>query len=207
MPEEKTPSAEKPTVVPADKKPKGPEKEAFSKPELIAFIQNALPQAITEAYSFLGQDFITVDKTTFIELAELLKDDPSQDYALLEDLTAVDYLKKKDVRFEVVYNLYSIRYRHKIRIRAQVPENDPKISSVVPIWAGANWHERECYDMFGIVFSGHPDLRRILMPEDWEGFPLRKDYPLIGPEFEKDWPGFVEVVNKAKELKEFEWEG
>ncbi|MCJ7482287.1 MAG: NADH-quinone oxidoreductase subunit C, partial [Thermodesulfovibrionales bacterium] len=140
-------------------------------------------------------------------ILRFLHDDPLLSFDHLQDLTAVDYIKKKEIRFEVVYNLYSIRYRHKIRIRAQVPENDPKIDSVVPIWAGANWHERECYDMFGILFTGHPDLRRILMPEDWEGFPLRKDYPLKGPEFDKDWTGFTDVIKRSKELREFEWEG
>jgi NADH-quinone oxidoreductase subunit C len=170
-------------------------------------IKEKFPDQVIDVAEFRDQVSVIVKKDQIVPICKYLHDDPLMSLDHLQDLTAVDYLKKKDVRFEVVYNLYSIRYRHKIRIRAQVPENDPKISSVVPIWAGANWHERECYDMFGIVFSGHPDLRRILMPEDWDGFPLRKDYPLIGPEFEKDWPGFVEVVKKAKELKEFEWEG
>src|SRR5512137_3033597 len=104
MPEEKTPSAEKPAAAPADKKPKGPERGPFSRPELIAFIQDALPQAIAEAYSFLDQDFIVVHKAALIELAELLKDDPSQDYALLEDLTAADY-PPREKRFELIYIL------------------------------------------------------------------------------------------------------
>jgi NADH-quinone oxidoreductase subunit C len=125
----------------------------------------------------------------------------------LQDLTAVDWSNKKEVRFEVVYNIYSIKYRHGIRIKAQVPANDPSINSVVPIWSGADWHERECYDMFGIKFIGHPDLRRILMPEDWQGHPLRKDYPLKGYEGDQDWSGFTDVVKRAKELKEFDWNG
>jgi NADH-quinone oxidoreductase subunit C len=136
-----------------------------------------------------------------------LHDEPHLLFDHLQDLTAVDYLKKKDVRFEVVYNLISTRFWHRIRIRAQVPDDDPKISSVVPIWAGANWHERECYDMFGIEFIGHPDMRRILLPEDWEGYPLRKDYPLKGPEPENDWPGLTEVLTRSKELREFDWTG
>ena len=94
-----------------------------------------------------------------------------------------------------IQNLFSLKYTHRIRIKALVPETDPSIDSVVTIWNGANCHERETYDMFGIIFRGHPDLRRILLPEDWEGFPLRKDYPLRGPE---DWE--YKGYEEAKEL-------
>jgi len=170
-------------------------------------VKEKFPEQVVDVAEFRDQVSVIVKKDQIVTILKYLHDDPLLSLDHLQDLTAVDYLKKKDVRFEVVYNLYSMRYRHQIRIRAQVPENDPKIGSVVPIWAGANWHERECYDMFGIVFNGHPDLRRILMPEDWEGHPLRKDYPLQGPELEKDWPGFIEVLKRSKELREFEWEG
>jgi len=170
-------------------------------------IKEKFPEQVIDVAEFRNQVSVIVKKEQIIPILKYLHDDPLLSLDHLQDLTAVDYLKKRDVRFEVVYNLYSMRYHHHIRVRAQVPENDTKIGSVVPIWAGANWHERECYDMFGIVFSGHPDLRRILMPEDWEGHPLRKDYPLQGPELQKDWPGFIEVLKRSKELKEFEWEG
>ncbi len=170
-------------------------------------IKEQFPDQVIDVAEFRDQVSVIVKREQNIPLLKYLHDDPSLSLDHLQDLTAVDYLKKKDVRFEVVYNLYSIKYRHKIRIRAQVPENDPKINSVVSLWAGANWHERECFDMFGIVFTGHPDLRRILMPEDWEGYPLRKDYPLKGPDLDKDWPGFTEVLKRSKELREFEWEG
>ena len=162
---------------------------------------------VVEVVEFRDQVSVIVKKDQIVAILRFLHDDPLLGFNHLQDLTAVDYMKKKEIRFEVVYNVYSIRYRTAIRIRAQVPESDAKIDSVVPIWAGADWHERECYDMFGIHFTGHPDLRRILMPEDWEGFPLRKDYPLKGPEFEKDWTGFTDVVRRSKELREFEWEG
>ena len=170
-------------------------------------IKEKFADQVVEVVEFRDQVSVIVKRDQILSILKFLHDDPLLSLDHLQDLTAVDYIKKKEIRFEVVYNLYSIRHRHKIRIRAQVPENDTKIDSVVPIWSGANWHERECYDMFGITFTGHPDLRRILMPEDWEGFPLRKDYPLKGPEFDKDWPGFTDVVKRSKELREFEWEG
>lgn len=170
-------------------------------------IKEKFADQVIEVVEFRDQVSVIVKRDQILSILKFLHDDPLLSLDHLQDLTAVDYIKKKEIRFEVVYNLYSIRHRHKIRLRAQVPENDTKIDSVVPIWSGANWHERECYDMFGITFTGHPDLRRILMPEDWEGFPLRKDYPLKGPEFDKDWPGFTDVIKRSKELREFEWEG
>ncbi|MCX8031729.1 MAG: NADH-quinone oxidoreductase subunit C, partial [Thermodesulfovibrionales bacterium] len=91
----------------------------------------------------------------------------------------------------VMYNLYSIWRRLSIRVRAKVFEGEPHIDTVTDLWQGADWHERECFDMFGIIFKNHPDLRRILMPEDWNGYPLRKDYPLRGKEL---WRGFKEIV-------------
>jgi NADH-quinone oxidoreductase subunit C len=170
-------------------------------------IKEKFPEQVVDVAEFRDQVSVIIKKGQSAAILGYLHDDPLLSFDHLQDLTAVDYLNKKDVRFEVVYNLYSIKYHHAIRIRAQVPENDPNISSVVSIWEGANWHERECFDMFGINFVGHPDLRRILMPEDWEGHPLRKDYPLAGPAFEKDWSGFTDTVKRSKELREFEWEG
>jgi len=170
-------------------------------------VKEKFPEQVVDVTEFRDQVSVIVKRDRIVPILKYLHDDPLLSLDHLQDLTAVDYLKKKDIRFEVVYNLYSIKYRHQIRIRAQVPDDNPSISSVVPIWAGANWHERECYDMFGITFNGHPDLRRILMPEDWEGNPLRKDYPLKGPDIENDWIGFREVLQRSKELKEFEWEG
>jgi NADH-quinone oxidoreductase subunit C len=170
-------------------------------------IKEKFPDDVIEITNFRDQVSVIVKKDRIFAICKYLHDDASLDFDHLKDLCGADYHGKKEPRFEVVYNLYSIRHHHMIRLRAQVPENDPKIASVVPIWAGANWHERECFDMFGIIFAGHPDLRRILLPEDWEGHPLRKDYPLKGPEPDKDWPGFIEVLKRTKELKEFEWEG
>ena len=102
------------------------------------------------------------------------------DPGLTFDVTAVDYFGK-DPRFMVVYNLYSIPNKDRLRLKAPVEESDTTIDSVIPVWTTANWLERETYDLFGIKFKNHPDLRRILMTEDWVGHPLRKDYPLQGP--------------------------
>jgi len=98
---------------------------------------------------------------------------------MCSDLTATDWPPRAE-RFDVVYCLYSTRHRHRLRVKAKLAVDTP-IASVTPVWPSANWLEREVYDMFGIPFAGHPDLRRILMPPDWQGYPQRKDYPLEGP--------------------------
>jgi NADH-quinone oxidoreductase subunit C len=120
---------------------------------------------------------IYVKKESVIALLKFLKTDPAFSYDFLADITATD--EEVDPRFEVVYNLRSVKTKARIRIKARVAEGE-KIDTAVDVWAGANWAEREVYDMFGIVFAGHPDLRRILMDLRWEGHPLRKDYPLRG---------------------------
>ena len=106
-------------------------------------------------------------------------------------------------RFEVVYSLYSITHGHEFRLRAQVPEEKPVIDSATPVWRGASWPERECYDLMGIEFANHPDLRRILLPDDWQGHPLRKEYPLKGRE---EWSGFTDLLHKVEELRPFDFE-
>ena len=130
-----------------------------------------------------GQVAITLKKDLIRDVCLFLKDDPSLKMDHLADLTAVDYSTypgDSGPRFEVVYNLISIEYRHRIRLKVRVPEADPRIDSLSSIWHTANWHERETFDLMGVTFDGHPDLRRILLSEDWEGHPLRKEYPLKG---------------------------
>jgi NADH-quinone oxidoreductase subunit C len=168
-------------------------------------IKETFPGETLDVREFRGQVSVTLKKGRLLDICGYLHDDPDLFFDYLVDLCGVDYLGKKNMRFEVVYHLYSMKHRHAVRLKAEVPDGDPSIDSVMPVWTGANWHERECYDMFGIIFNGHPDLRRILLPEDWEGYPLRKDYPLKGPE--KEWPGFLEVLDKAKRYREFEWHG
>ncbi len=173
--------------------------------EIAERIRERFPEEVRGVVEFRGQVSVLIRKERLLEICRFLHDEPALAFDYLKDLCGVDYLGRRPVRFEVVYTLYSMKHRHMVRLKAEVGEDDPSVESVVPVWAGANWHERECYDMFGIVFNNHPDLRRILMPEDWEGYPMRKDYPAEGPE--KEWQGFRKVLEKAERLKEFTWKG
>jgi NADH-quinone oxidoreductase subunit C len=174
--------------------------------QVVEFLREEFSDHILKQEEFRGQMTLYVEKDKLIDICRYLKSEPSMAFNYLRDLTAVDWQAKKDSRYEVVYHLYSIKYKEMIRLKVTVDEKDMSVQSLVPVWAGANWHERECYDMFGITFTGHPDHRRILMPDDWEGFPLRKDYPVKGPDAEHEWIGFKEVLEKAERLKEFQWE-
>lgn len=168
-------------------------------------IKDQFPDEVLDIREFRGQYTVTVKKDRIVEMCRYLHDEPSLYFDFLADLCGLDFLGKKENRFAVVYNMYSVRHRHRIMVMAEVAEPTPSIDSVLPVWAGANWHERECYDLFGIIFKGHPDLRRILLPEDWEGYPLRKDYPLKGPGPDQEWKGFKEVLSRAERFREFEW--
>jgi len=123
---------------------------------------------------------VVIGKEQLLEAMHLLKDERGFD--LLVDVTCVDYLNYRDAshRFGLVYLLASTATNERLTVRVYLNEPDLKVPSMVPLWAGANWMEREVFDMFGIRFDGHPDLRRILMPEEFAAFPLRKDYPLQG---------------------------
>jgi NADH-quinone oxidoreductase subunit C len=152
-------------------------------------IKNAIPElfesAVIRHVEFRGELTLWVKPEFIVEMCRTLRETAELNFNYLSDLTAVDHLKEMkegEPRFEVVYNLFSTRTKKRVRLKAAAWGDPPAIRSVTPVWVGANWHERECYDMFGIVFEGHPDLRRILMPEDWEGYPLRKDYPYASQE-------------------------
>ena len=144
------------------------------------------PGSIIETHSHRGNDTAVVKKEDILRICNYLRDDEALLYNFMMDLTVVDYLGKEP-RFEVVYHLYSLKYNRRVRIKARISESDTSIDSIVPIWISANWFEREAFDMYGIVFNGHPELRRLLLYEGFEGHPLRKDYPikkrqpLIGP--------------------------
>jgi NADH-quinone oxidoreductase subunit C len=135
--------------------------------------------AILETHSQFGDDTAVVDPARWRAIAKFLRDDPRCDMDMFIDLTAVDYLGRQTPRFEVVLHLRSVEKMHRIRLKARVGNADgtgARIDSLVPVWSGANWFEREAYDLLGIEFVGHGDLRRILLYEEFEGHPLRKDY-------------------------------
>ncbi|MBF0540086.1 MAG: NADH-quinone oxidoreductase subunit C [Nitrospirae bacterium] len=171
--------------------------------EIVERIKSRFPDDVLSVTEFRGQTGITIHKKNLLAIAGFLKNEADLNFDLLRDLCGADYLNKRAPRFEVVYQLYSIKNKHCIRLNVQVSQKDTHIKSVTSLWIGANWHERECFDLFGIVFDGHPDLRRILMPEDWEGHPLRKDYPVEGPAVE--WKGYDEVLKKTEEYKQYQW--
>lgn len=145
-----------------------------------------LPNAVQETHARLGDVTARVEASRILEVLEALRDDPELEFEMLTDVTAVDYLGQEP-RFEMVYHLYSVAKNRRVRIKARVPEASPEIDSAAGLWASANWMEREVWDLYGIRFKGHPDLRRILLYEEFEGHPLRKDYPkerrqpLVGP--------------------------
>lgn len=159
----------------------------------IAFLlKEQFPEEVLEITEFRGQVSVTVKKGKIKEIMRYLKEE--QGFNHLQDLCGVDYYLENP-RFEVVYNLFSIWRRLHIRVKAKVDDKEPEIDSITDLWEGANWHERECFDMFGIKFTGHSDLRRILMPDDWDGHPLRKNYPVKGREL---WRGFREILEGQK---------
>jgi len=142
---------------------------------------------IVSTHSNFGDDTALVRRERIVEILTFLRDDPELLFDFAMDLTGVDYLGEEP-RFEVVYHLYSLERKHRVRIKVRLHEDDPVIDTAVSVWPGINWYEREAWDMYGIVFRGHPNLKRILMYEAFEGHPLRKDYPkakrqpTIGPE-------------------------
>jgi NADH-quinone oxidoreductase subunit C len=144
-------------------------------------IRERFPEAYVDAVNFRDEMTVRVERTALRDVVQFLRDDSALLYNFLSDLTAVDMLRlRDDPRFDVVIQLYSIPRRQRLRVKAGFNDGEP-VPSMVPLFEGANWLEREAYDMFGIVFEGHPDLRRMLLPDDWdEGHPLRKDYPLRG---------------------------
>jgi NADH-quinone oxidoreductase subunit C len=161
-------------------KPPAPPKEAPPKPEpldndLVKRYKNRFGEGIREAWIDRKQSILVVNAAQYEEIALYTRDD--EQFNLLADLTAVDW-PRREKRFDVVLNLYSFPKNERLRIKVHVGEKE-QISTVSGIWSTANWLEREVWDMFGIAFSGHPNLTRILLPDEWQGFPLRKDYDIL----------------------------
>ncbi len=149
---------------------------------------DALPDAILATHAQHGDATAVVSRERAVEVLRLLRDDRELAFDMLSDLCAADYLEQGgEPRFEVVYHLYSVEKNHRVRIKVGVPEDDCEVDTAIEVWPGANWLEREVWDLYGIRFRGHPDLRRLLLYEEFEGHPLRKDYakerrqPLVGP--------------------------
>ena len=151
--------------------------------QIAKMIEEKFAGQVQHVTSGAGQVGVTLKRDNIRDVCLFLRDEPTVKMDHLADLTAVDYSRypgDTGLRFEVVYNMISTVHRHRIRLKVRVPEDDPRVDSVSSVWQTANWHERETFDLMGIKFDGHPDLRRILLPEDWEGHPLRKEYPLKG---------------------------
>ena len=150
-------------------------------PPFIASLQAEVPGSVARVSYYLGDWTVIVPASHLVQAAQFLRDNANCAFDYLSDLTATDWPPRTtEGRFDVLYMLYSTRHRHRVRLKVKLGENQP-LASVTGIWPAANWLEREVYDMFGVNFTGHPDRRRILMPDDWQGHPQRKDYPLEGP--------------------------
>ncbi|MCK4224756.1 MAG: NADH-quinone oxidoreductase subunit C [candidate division Zixibacteria bacterium] len=143
-------------------------------------LKEKFPELILETVEFRGELTVVVKKEDIVPVCNFLRDDPELSFNFLSDLCGVDYMGRKP-RFDVVYHLYSLDKKHRVRLKVKVEEGE-NVPTVTSVWSNANWFEREVFDMFGVKFDNHPDLRRILMPEDWEGHPLRKDFPLTKEE-------------------------
>lgn len=144
-----------------------------------AKLQNIFPDEILGIEEFRGEITMTLKREEFLPVCKFLRDDPDYSFRFLVDVTAVDY-KDRTPRFVMVYHLLSQERNWRLRLKVPLEGEIPEIETVTGIWPTANWHERETYDLFGILFLNHPDLRRILLPDSWDSHPLRKDYPLEG---------------------------
>ena len=152
-------------------------KATWQVPKVIAALQDRFGDTVTDVVGYAGETTVFVDKGAIADVCLFLRDEVGFDY--LTDIGTVDRFTEED-RFEVFYNVCALKARKRIRLKVVVDEEDPVVPTVTGVWKGANWHEREAWDMMGIRFDGHPDLRRIYMPEDFEYHPLRKEFPTLG---------------------------
>ncbi len=170
----------------AKKEAEKPKVDVDSLP-LVKAIKRGHADAVEEAIFANGELTAIVKKEHLLPLCRFLKNDPDTQFDFLSEVIGVHYPENEDKPLQVVYHLFSTTKKHRIRLKVNLAE-DEEVESVYPVWRSANWYEREAYDMVGIRFANHPDLRRILLPDDWEGHPLRKEYPLQGPEgYREKW--------------------
>jgi len=188
-------AAAKPAAPKAPPAPPGPPDQAppadLPLPAYVTAVQSGLTGAVEQVSFWVGDWTVIVAAGRFADVCTFLRDQPGCLFDYLSDLTAVDWPSRPDKRFDLVASLYSTTLRQRVRVKARVADGEA-VPSVTGVWPAANWLEREVYDMFGVTFTGHPNLRRMLMPADWQGHPQRKDYPLEGPgellmESPQDW--------------------
>ena len=184
--------------------PKGPTDpappEGMEPPAFVAALQEGVPGAVSHVTYWVGDWSVIVPAERLLDVAQFLRDDAGGGFDYCADVTATDW-PPREQRFDVIYCLYSTLNRHRLRVKVRAAEGDP-VPSVTGIWPAANWLEREVYDQFGVNIVNHPDLRRILMPDEWQGHPQRKDYPLEGPgeylmEDPQDWLQVWQLPDEA----------
>ncbi len=184
------------------KGPADPEPPAdLEVPAFVKALQAGVPGAVTQVTYWVGDWSVIVPADRLLDVVRFLSTDAATEFDYCSDVTATDWPPRQQ-RFDVVYCLYSTRLRHRLRVKVRAAEAEP-VPSVTEIWSGANWLEREVYDQFGVNIVNHPDLRRILMPDEWQGHPQRKDYPLEGPgeflmENPQDWLRLWNLPDEAE---------
>jgi len=142
--------------------------------EIYASLDKLFPGKVSDLKAEVFEPYLNVDKDAIVEICRFLRSAPGFKFEVLSDLTALDWPKEEKI--QVVYHLFSYAHNHQIVLKVDLARDNPKVATVENVWKVANWFEREVYDLFGVIFEGHSDLRRIMLPEDWVGFPLRKDY-------------------------------
>jgi NADH-quinone oxidoreductase subunit C len=147
---------------------------------LVAPLREAHADWITDVIQAFGETTVVAPREHIVAACEFYKRTPGLEFTMLSDLCGVDRGPEEEPRFEVNYHLFSTTRFHRLRLKVLLAEDDARVPTVTTVWRTANWHERETFDMFGVIFDGHPDLRRILLPDDWQGHALRKDFPLRG---------------------------
>ncbi len=142
--------------------------------QVFTCLEQRFSGAVHDFKGDVAEPYLLVDGALIVDVCRFLRDDAALNFEVLSDLTALDWPKEEKI--QVVYHLYSYTHRHQIVLKVDLPRANPKLVTVEGVWKVANWFEREVYDLFGVIFEHHSDLRRIMLPDDWVGFPLRKDY-------------------------------